>query len=225
MWESGSDVILKQAGQFLCNAQKLLSIICSNGNYILKNKAGENKTTYFVLKGLKQHQPEIYKHGYKLKVGIKLRFGRAHFVVIEISNTLATDKEIPTIIEKITDIQGECRICGSAEIKNDNPLISPCKCAGSVKFVHINCLKAWLKSKTTFEQRLETKTYTINKLECELCKVKLPRRFIYEDTEYDFIEFSQPKDNAYIILGTTYDTTQKIHIIPIQRNRPITIVT
>lgn len=40
-----------------------------------------------------------------------------------------------------------CRICLEDSDEQDNPFITPCKCAGSMKFIHINCLREWLDSK------------------------------------------------------------------------------
>ena len=36
-----------------------------------------------------------------------------------------------------------CRICLAEEEETSNPLISPCKCAGSMRFIHHLCLKTW----------------------------------------------------------------------------------
>eukprot|EP00802_Teleaulax_amphioxeia_P031570 Tamp_34887.p1 GENE.Tamp_34887~~Tamp_34887.p1 ORF type:complete len:125 (+),score=16.25 Tamp_34887:88-462(+) len=48
----------------------------------------------------------------------------------------------------------ECRICrGGADI--GSPLLHPCKCAGSIRYVHQECLDEWL-SRT-------------NSVRCELC--------------------------------------------------------
>jgi len=41
---------------------------------------------------------------------------------------------------------GCCRICLSEE-EEDNPLICPCKCAGSMGQIHVECLRSWLNSK------------------------------------------------------------------------------
>lgn len=38
-----------------------------------------------------------------------------------------------------------CRICHS-EAEPEQPLISPCLCAGTLKFVHQECLHHWIKS-------------------------------------------------------------------------------
>lgn len=44
-----------------------------------------------------------------------------------------------------------CRICFEEETKDeadlDNKFVSPCSCKGSSKYVHVGCLKNWIKSK------------------------------------------------------------------------------
>lgn len=46
--------------------------------------------------------------------------------------------------------QPNCRIClGEEEDKTQNELISPCLCAGTMKTIHVECLKQWLNSKRT----------------------------------------------------------------------------
>lgn len=42
-----------------------------------------------------------------------------------------------------------CRICLMAGGSPTNPLLEPCGCVGSLKFVHQECLKKWLKVKIT----------------------------------------------------------------------------
>lgn len=56
--------------------------------------------------------------------------------------------------------QSTCRICRS-EGGADEPLFHPCKCSGSIKFVHQECLMGWLSHS--------------HKKHCELCKT--PFRF------------------------------------------------
>lgn len=48
-----------------------------------------------------------------------------------------------------------CRIC-HCESDCGNPLLSPCYCAGSLKYVHQSCLQQWLAASDTRS--------------CELCK-------------------------------------------------------
>ncbi|XP_042331205.1 probable E3 ubiquitin-protein ligase MARCHF10 isoform X2 [Sceloporus undulatus] len=61
----------------------------------------------------------------------------------------------------------QCRICQIAEGSITNPLLEPCGCGGSLRFVHQECLKTWLKAKIKSGAELgAVKT-------CELCKQSL----------------------------------------------------
>jgi pSer/pThr/pTyr-binding forkhead associated (FHA) protein len=55
-------------------------------------------------------------------------------------NELAV-KKVPAAI----DLEGCCRIClGEEDEPLSNPLFSPCKCAGSMGLIHLECLREWL---------------------------------------------------------------------------------
>ncbi|KAL1627763.1 hypothetical protein SLS54_002029 [Diplodia seriata] len=62
--------------------------------------------------------------------------------------------------EKTADDPDTCRICRGEGTKEE-PLFYPCKCSGSIKFVHQDCLMEWLSHS--------------QKKHCELCKT--PFRF------------------------------------------------
>ena len=53
-----------------------------------------------------------------------------------------------------------CRICLDEESSSENPMIHPCKCNGSMKFIHRNCLQTWR----------ETNNRAF--YECDICKYK-----------------------------------------------------
>lgn len=44
------------------------------------------------------------------------------------------------------DDDRKCRICFDEEEAEDNPLVSPCKCQGSQRFIHMGCLQKWQRS-------------------------------------------------------------------------------
>ena len=68
-----------------------------------------------------------------------------------------------------------CRICLSCENQEENPLIaSPCKCSGSIQFIHVYCLQQWLKSKVVEKITDEVVSYYWQSLECDVCKQKYP---------------------------------------------------
>jgi hypothetical protein len=41
-----------------------------------------------------------------------------------------------------------CRICFTQQETQENPLLSPCDCKGSMQYVHQDCLRMWLQSTT-----------------------------------------------------------------------------
>ncbi|KAK5935486.1 hypothetical protein CgunFtcFv8_020845 [Champsocephalus gunnari] len=72
------------------------------------------------------------------------------------------------LLEESDDEEGDlCRICQMGEEAATNPLIQPCRCIGSLQFVHQDCIKRWLRSKIGSGTNLEAIAT------CELCKEKL----------------------------------------------------
>ena len=67
-----------------------------------------------------------------------------------------------------------CRICLSEENELENPLFAPCKCAGTMKYIHLQCLQFWLNSRKITKETAFTKTFFWKTLECELCKTTYP---------------------------------------------------
>ncbi|XP_056134480.1 E3 ubiquitin-protein ligase MARCH7 isoform X3 [Lampris incognitus] len=72
------------------------------------------------------------------------------------------------LLEDSDEEEGDlCRICQMGEESASNPLIEPCRCTGSLQYVHQECIKKWLHSKISSGTSLESIT------KCELCKEKL----------------------------------------------------
>ena len=67
--------------------------------------------------------------------------------------------------ERNKDDQDTCRIC-RGEGLIEEPLFHPCKCSGSIKFVHQDCLMEWLSHS--------------NKKHCELCKTSFRFTKLYD---------------------------------------------
>lgn len=55
-------------------------------------------------------------------------------------------------IENINDYK--CRICMGVG-DNEEQMCSPCECSGSITYIHVTCLKEWIKEKRS--------------IKCELC--------------------------------------------------------
>ena len=86
-----------------------------------------------------------------------------------------------------------CRICYLEEYdKINNPLIKPCKCSGSMKYIHYECLIHWIKTKILVEKSQFysndlLSVYTLSPLECELCKSKFPSYVLHKKKIYSLL--------------------------------------
>ncbi|XP_032637952.1 E3 ubiquitin-protein ligase MARCHF7 isoform X12 [Chelonoidis abingdonii] len=98
------------------------------------------------------------------------------------------------LLEDTEEEEGDlCRICQMSSASSSNLLIEPCKCTGSLQYVHQECMKKWLQSKINSGSSLEAVTT------CELCKEKLHlnledfdihelyRAHANEQADYEFI--------------------------------------
>ena len=127
-----------------------------------------------------------------------------------------------------------CRICLSSEDNPEkNPLICPCTCKGSMKFIHYFCLKNWLNLKVEsdlgygrdLENEQPTITYSTKDIACELCKTKLPDYIKHKGKIYN-VSFYKPKYAKFIVLESIRDDNRRtkfIHIIPLTKRQIIKI--
>ncbi|XP_049790342.1 E3 ubiquitin-protein ligase MARCHF2-like [Schistocerca nitens] len=67
-------------------------------------------------------------------------------------------REIRVFSESSGELSRSCRICLMGD--NGEPLVSPCKCRGSMGMVHLSCLERWLSQ--------HSRNY------CELCLFEFP---------------------------------------------------
>lgn len=70
-----------------------------------------------------------------------------------------------------------CRICLDSDSDEENPLVSPCKCAGTMGMIHVGCLQKWLKSKVVVKKNVISVCYQWKNLNCELCSSPFPGYF------------------------------------------------
>jgi len=66
--------------------------------------------------------------------------------VTEIPKT--AQKQSISCVSVASSVLEICRIC-HCEAEPDQPLISPCHCSGSLRYVHQSCLQKWIKSSDT----------------------------------------------------------------------------
>lgn len=101
-----------------------------------------------------------------------------------------------------------CRICWGTEEEDHqklgeteefNPLISPCKCTGTMGLIHLKCLRGWLETKRQIKVHGRQVILKFKKLDCELCNSKFPFKISYNNEIVDIVGVDKP-DKNYIIL-------------------------
>ena len=85
-----------------------------------------------------------------------------------------------------------CRICFSDENEKDDPLISPCKCSGSMQYVHLKCLRQWLSRNENKKIMPHVTSYTWKAFHCELCKEKLEDVYRHGNATHQIFEIQKP---------------------------------
>ena len=73
-----------------------------------------------------------------------------------------------------------CRICLDEEdtttVGAENPFITPCACQGSMRFIHVRCVREWLDGKKQSQKLDGVYSYYWEELSCDICKEPLKLR-------------------------------------------------
>lgn len=118
------------------------------------------------------------RKGVQLQPGNVVKLGQEFLRVKEVGMTGAEAHQwSPDYVPVDTAELGpdvKCRICLSEEWTEENPLISPCHCTGSVQHIHLKCLQEWLNTCLSVSSAANLTTYHWKPLHCELCKTEFP---------------------------------------------------
>ena len=188
---------------------------------------------WLVVKEIKSTKPK----GYKLSEGDWLKLGRVKLRVQKIVlNPLKTpenhfpdffkDNEVDDFNERPLSEDGEgnkenpCRICLSDAFTQLDPLICPCRCAGTMKYIHLNCLKVWLNSKVSSRLSERGMSFYLKDLTCELCKFNLPPFITQNNQKINLLTMSYPT-KSYIVLEEYKPDKNKrlgLHFVSLNEN-------
>ncbi|XP_077469143.1 E3 ubiquitin-protein ligase MARCHF8 isoform X1 [Stigmatopora argus] len=112
-----------------------------------------------------------------------------------------------------------CRIC-HCEGDEESPLITPCHCMGSLRFVHQSCLQQWIKSSDTrccelckYEFIMETKLKPLRKWE-KLQMTASERRKIMCSVTFHVIAITCVVWSLYVLINRTADEIKQARSIP-----------
>ncbi|KAK1442659.1 fha domain-containing protein [Babesia gibsoni] len=107
-----------------------------------------------------------------------------------------------------------CRIC--LEDESSGPLVVPCKCKGSMKYVHLSCVRQWVQGrlKLNDENGVPNLSYFLQNLSCELCNVAYPSYVEVGSVVTEFLGLEEP-DHPYAVLEPTNTGTTGLHIVSV----------
>lgn len=119
-----------------------------------------------------------------------------------------------------------CRICllegpGDEESEND-PLIRPCRCKGTIEYVHLGCLRHWIKGRLNVSDS-PSGSYFYRLLSCELCRSVYPA-YIYTGSEKETLVEVPRTVPPFIVLENMVRDTQQhssrgLHVISLSDNK------
>ena len=152
--------------------------------------------------------------GYLLCEGDVIRVGRCKYRVKEIKTSSGAGPDNFNLCDMVSCNQDSyeeeqsstarnyvlpCRICLSEQYEPENPLISPCNCGGTMKFIHLKCLQQCLMSKLTTKSSEFVLSFSWKKLGCDLCKKTYPYKLNLNGKTVELLEIPKPP-GQYIIL-------------------------
>lgn len=217
------------------NGEILVTVAVHAGErYIVQESKGGSRL-WIVVKSLKGRIP-----GAELSQGDVIRLGKLAMTVKRTSDSIESSPILPkkhTFGKQDTSENlethslnepGQCRICLGETFTPENPFIAPCACDGSMKFIHLQCLREWLKSKMTIRESGAVITYSWQSLACELCKSALPETIRCGSGFVELLDFHRPQI-AYIVLEDSnqgqVDSEKLIYVVSLTEGDSVRIVT
>ena len=117
-----------------------------------------------------------------------------------------------------------CRICLCDDYEDDNPLINPCKCNGTMKYLHLDCLRKLIESKVTKSSNEVTTIFTFKTLSCDICKSLFPENIKIKKKTFNIINLERPENNYLILEGIIKESTEQKSIFLVNlKNKNIKI--
>jgi len=121
---------------------------------------------------------------------------------LETSPTNKQENDIQNRFNKTMKNQAvkSCRICLGEENETENELISPCKCAGTMKYIHLKCLQEWLNGKKTMRELPFSSIYLFRISQCELCKENFPDYVRENGKRIEIFKLNKPTDGHFLVM-------------------------
>ncbi|ANQ09564.1 Uncharacterized protein PCOAH_00041460 [Plasmodium coatneyi] len=154
------------------------------------------------------HENDIIKLGrFRLKV-------RQFIDSVDTLNSLKLDDSPSKKCESILDSSNiQCRICLIEGNQENDPLICPCDCKGSIKYAHLMCLRKWINGRLNLNDQLFSGSVFIKDICCELCKTKYPKSIKQNDELVQLVKIPNLKTPLIVLDNIIGQTSKGVHLI------------
>ncbi|EUD67740.1 hypothetical protein C922_01929 [Plasmodium inui San Antonio 1] len=154
------------------------------------------------------HENDIIKLGrFRLKV-------RQFIDSVDTLNSLKLDDCPSKKCESILDSSNiQCRICLIEGNQENDPLICPCDCKGSIKYAHLMCLRKWINGRLNLNDQLFSGSVFIKDICCELCKTKYPKSIKQNDELVQLVKIPNLKTPLIVLDNIIGQTSKGVHLI------------
>lgn len=119
--------------------------------------------------------------------------------------------------------QKVCRICLMEGPGDDDYLINPCQCKGSIESVHLGCLRHWIRGRLNIAEG-SGGSYFYQSQACELCKTGYPTYVrLAPETREPLVELPQTAPPFIVLENMVRDSQQHtgrgLHVISLAENK------
>lgn len=192
------------------------------GKQFQENGVVRNDEIWLVVRSLKNAEGKI---NYKLAKNDIIKLGRVKFRIKDLfipgidgeSRVMDVPFEEIIISKDFEMKEGyHCRFCWMDEQNDDNPLISACKCAGTMGLVHLECLKAWQTTKMQTKRTDNLISLYWKTFECEICKTPYPFKVRHKDNTFRLVDVEVPPSQCRLVLESLIfdkNSSRMIHVM------------
>lgn len=177
--------------------------------------------------------------GYRLKPGDEVKLGRCTLKIKRLAareEMRQTDfQQAPSLLPELDAsaspedgcIHAACRLCLVDENTAGDPLLHPCKCTGSLKYIHLSCIQDWIKTQVTMKQQGGRPCgFSWKPVLCEICHSHLPVVLSVDGQSYDLFGVECMSLGTYLVAEETNEVTMetKFHVAAFNEHGVLTIV-
>ena len=128
----------------------------------------------------------------------------------DLSNNEQNDYKNNNLNSEKNENKFYCRICYRNDSNINDPLISPCKCSGSMGYIHYKCLKSCIESKIQKKKDDKYEFYIWKSFNCEICLYLYPKYIEYKNRKYYLVDIDTSRFNQFCVCDySLFDDIQR----------------